>query len=48
MRIDNGTFGWCESSGEPIGIARLLARPTATLSVEAQEIHEARRKMRGG
>lgn len=47
-RIDNGTFGWCESSGEPIGIARLLARPTATLSVEAQEIHEARRKMRGG
>ena len=47
-RIDNGTFGWCESSGEPIGIARLLARPTATLSVEAQEIHEARRRMRGG
>lgn len=47
-RIDNGSFGWCESSGEPIGIARLLARPTATLSVEAQEIHEARRKMRGG
>ena len=47
-RIDNGTFGWCESSGEPIGIARLLARPTATLSVEAQEIHQARRKMRGG
>ena len=48
VRIDNGTFGWCESSGEPIGIARLLARLTATLSVEAQEIHEARRKMRGG
>lgn len=47
-RIDNGTYGWCESSGEPIGIARLLARPTATLSVEAQEIHEARRRMRGG
>jgi DnaK suppressor protein len=47
-RIENGTFGWCESSGEPIGVARLLARPTATLSVEAQEIHEARRKMRGG
>ena len=47
-RIENGTFGWCESSGEPIGVARLLARPTATLSVEAQEVHEARRKMRGG
>ena len=47
-RIDNGTYGWCESSGEPIGIPRLLARPTATLSVEAQEIHEARRRMRGG
>lgn len=48
IRIDNGSYGWCEDSGEPIGIARLLARPTATLSVEAQEIHEARRKMRGG
>ncbi|CAM5324075.1 MAG TPA: RNA polymerase-binding protein DksA [Thauera sp.] len=47
-RIDNGSYGWCEDSGEPIGIPRLLARPTATLSVEAQEIHEARRKMRGG
>jgi len=47
-RIDNGTYGWCEDTGEPIGIARLLARPTATLSVEAQEILEARRKMRGG
>jgi DnaK suppressor protein len=47
-RIDNGTFGWCEESGEPIGIARLLARPTATYSLEAQQYHEARRKMRGG
>ena len=47
-RIDNGSYGWCEDTGEPIGIARLLARPTATLSVEAQEIHEAQRRMRGG
>jgi len=47
-RIDSGNYGWCEDTGEPIGIARLLARPTATLSVEAQEIHEARRKMQGG
>ena len=48
VRIDNGSYGWCEDTGEPIGIPRLLARPTATLSVEAQEIHEARRKMQGG
>ncbi|WP_068637959.1 RNA polymerase-binding protein DksA [Thauera butanivorans] len=47
-RIDNGSYGWCEDTGEPIGIPRLLARPTATLSVEAQEIHEARRRMQGG
>lgn len=46
-RIDDGSYGWCEFTGEPIGIARLLARPTATLSVEAQELHEKRRKMRG-
>jgi len=48
VRIDNGSYGWCEDTGEPIGIPRLLARPTATLSVEAQEIHEARRKMQSG
>ena len=47
-RIADGSYGYCEDTGEPIGIARLLARPTATLSVEAQEIHEARRKMRRG
>lgn len=47
-RIDNNSYGWCEESGEPIGIARLLARPTATYSVEAQERHEIRRKMQGG
>jgi DnaK suppressor protein len=47
-RIDDGTYGWCEESGEPIGIGRLLARPTATYSVEAQERHEARKKMHSG
>lgn len=47
-RIDNGNYGWCEETGEPIGIARLLARPTATYSVEAQERHESRRRMHGG
>lgn len=46
-RIDDGSYGWCEFTGEPIGLARLLARPTATLSVEAQELHEKRRRMRG-
>src|SRR5690606_15638054 len=40
-RIDAGDYGWCEETGEPIGIPRLLARPTATLSLEAQERHEA-------
>lgn len=47
-RIDNGEYGWCEATGEPIGIGRLLARPTATLSIEAQERHESQRRMRGG
>lgn len=47
-RIDNGSYGWCEESGEPIGVPRLIARPTATYSVEAQERHEIRRKMKGG
>lgn len=47
-RIDNKNYGWCEDSGEPIGIARLMARPTASYSVEAQERHEIRRKMQGG
>lgn len=45
--IDDGSFGWCEETGEPIGIARLLARPTATLSIEAQERRERRRKLYG-
>ncbi len=39
-RIDNGTYGYCEESGEPIGLRRLEARPIATLSIEAQERHE--------
>ncbi len=39
-RIDEGTYGYCDDTGEPIGIGRLEARPTATLSLEAQERHE--------
>lgn len=39
-RIDNGTYGYCEDTGEPIGIPRLLARPTATLSAEAKTRRE--------
>lgn len=39
-RIDDGTYGFCEETGVPIGIARLDARPIATLCLEAQEIHE--------
>jgi DnaK suppressor protein len=45
--IDSGEYGWCEETGEPIGIARLLARPTATLSLEAQERREMRQKLYG-
>ncbi len=44
-RIANGEYGWCEETGEPIGIPRLLARPTATLSLEAQERREMRKKL---
>jgi DnaK suppressor protein len=40
LRIQNDTYGWCLDTGEPIGIPRLLARPTATLCIEAQERHE--------
>lgn len=39
-RIANNTYGYCEASGEPIGLRRLIARPTATLSIEEQERHE--------
>ena len=44
-RIDDGSYGWCEETGEPIGLARLEARPTATLSLEAQERHERRERV---
>ena len=44
-RIKNNTFGYCEESGEPIGIKRLVARPIATLSIEAQEKHERNEKI---
>lgn len=39
-RIEDGTYGYCEETGEPIGVERLEARPVATLSIEAQERHE--------
>ena len=45
--IDEGEYGFCEETGEPIGIPRLLARPTATLSLEAQERRERMQKMYG-
>ena len=44
-RIDDGTYGYCEETGEPIGLKRLEARPIATLSVEAQERHERRERI---
>ena len=47
QRIESGDYGWCEETGEPIGVPRLLARPTATLSVEAQERREKRQKLYG-
>lgn len=46
-RIDEGEYGYCEETGEPIGVRRLLARPTATLSLEAQERRESKQKMFG-
>ena len=44
-RIDEGTYGYCEETGEPISLRRLEARPIATLSVEAQERHERRERI---
>ena len=44
-RIDEGTYGYCEVTGEPIGLERLVARPIATMSVEAQERHERRERI---
>ncbi len=44
-RIDDGSYGFCEDTGEPIGLARLDARPIATMSLEAQERHERRERV---
>ena len=44
-RIEEGEYGFCEVTGEPIGLGRLLARPVATMTVEAQEAHERREKI---
>ena len=46
-RIDSGEYGFCDETGEPIGLGRLLARPTATLSLEAQQRRELKQKMFG-
>ena len=46
-RIDAGDYGYCDETGEPIGLGRLLARPTATLSLEAQQRRELKQKMFG-
>ena len=45
LRIKEGTYGYCEDTGEPIGLKRLMARPVATLSIEAQEKHERDEKI---
>ena len=44
-RIENDTYGYCEETGEPIGLKRLIARPIATLSIESQEKHEKNEKI---
>ena len=46
-RIEDGSYGYCEETGEPIGIARMLARPTATLTIEAQSRRELKQKLYG-
>ena len=45
-RIDDGTYGYCEETGDPISVKRLEARPVATLSLEAQEAHEKKEKIK--
>ena len=45
MRIEDGSYGYCEETGDPISIRRLEARPIATLSIEAQERHERRERV---
>ncbi len=47
VRIDDGSYGYCEETGDPIGVPRLLARPTATLTIEAQERRELKQRMFG-
>ena len=47
-RIDDNIYGYCEETGDPIGIKRLIARPIATLSIEAQEKHERNEKIFAG
>jgi DnaK suppressor protein len=47
IRIEDGSYGYCEETGDPIGVPRLLARPTATLTIEAQERRELKQKMYG-
>lgn len=47
LRIEEGSYGYCEETGDPIGVPRLLARPTATLTIEAQERRELKQKMYG-
>ncbi len=44
-RIDEGEYGYCEVTGDPIGLKRLIARPVATMTVEAQEAHERKEKI---
>ena len=44
-KLKDGTYGYCEETGEPIGLKRLIARPIATLSIEAQERHEQEEKI---
>jgi DnaK suppressor protein len=46
-RVDSGEYGYCDETGEPIGLPRLLARPTATLSLEAQQRREMKQRMFG-
>ena len=43
-RIEDGTYGFCEETGDPIPVKRLIARPTATMTLEAQELHERRER----
>lgn len=45
-RVDSGEYGYCQETGDPIRVARLIARPIATLSIEAQEMHEKGERIR--